>query len=186
MSLQKTSQRASGSKKRKLSDGSIDIELNCNLDLFNGSDYQTPSDGYRDLFGELIPPNECVNNVQANDKSTKKKTPVSKRKKLPYEDVFVDTPVIKPKRVFVPTPRLIKIMKEAQKELYSLMGVNKSSSNVSITSNDSLNVSGVQRLQDSPITSIKNVAKINTENNDKNPQQVLKGKLKYFIDISIY
>ncbi|XP_060847460.1 uncharacterized protein LOC132927023 [Rhopalosiphum padi] len=184
MSLKKTSQRASGSKKRKLSDGSIDIELHHNLDLFSDPDYQTPTDGYRDLFGELIPPNECVNNAQAKDKSTKKKTPVSKRKKLPYEDVFVDTPVIKPKRVFVATPRMIKIMREAQKELYSLMGVNKSPSNVSIKSNDSLNVSGVQQLQDSPITSIKNVAKINTENNDKNPQQVLKGVVA-FVDYKI-
>ncbi|XP_026819681.1 uncharacterized protein LOC113558423 [Rhopalosiphum maidis] len=180
MSLQKTSQRASGSKKRKLSDDSIDIQLNHNLDLCIDS----PLEGYRDLFGELIPPNECVNNAEVKNKSTKKKTPVSKRKKLPYEDIFVDTPVIKPKRVFVPTPRMMKCMMEAQKELYSFMGIQKSSSNVSIVSNDSLNVSGVQHLKDSPITSIKNVSKINTENNDEKSQQVLKG-IVAFVDYKI-
>uniref|UniRef100_A0A2S2PST0 Microcephalin n=1 Tax=Schizaphis graminum TaxID=13262 RepID=A0A2S2PST0_SCHGA len=183
MSLQKTSQRANGSKKRKLSDDFIDIELSSNLDLCIDSDISL-LEGHRDLFGELIPPDVCVSDTEAKDKSTKKKTPASKRKKLPYEDVFVNSPVIKPKRVFIVTPRLLKCMVEAQKELDSHMGVKKSSSNVSIVSNDSLNVSGVQHLQDSPITSIKNVSKINTENNDKKPQQVLKGVVA-FVDYKI-
>jgi len=99
--------------------------------------------GHIDLFGEIIPPDVCVSKADAKNKSVKK-TPVSRKKKLPYEDILMDTPVIKPKRVFIPTPSMMQVMMEAQKELYALM--NRSPSIISIASTDSLYVSGVQHL----------------------------------------
>jgi len=194
MSRKNTSQRVSGRKKRKLhNDHSDETSLDRNEDLCIDSgfrvvkDPQAPLEGHIDLFGELIPPDVCVSNEEAKNKSTKK-TPVSKRKKLPYEELLVDTPTIRPKRVYIRSARFMKLMKEAQKELYSIMGVKMDSSKVSVTSTDNLNVSGVQHLQDSPQISISNESKINTENNDndKKSQQVLEGKLKCFINIKYF
>ncbi|CAI6354085.1 unnamed protein product [Macrosiphum euphorbiae] len=120
------------------------------------SGFEVPEDGYRDLFGELIPPDECVSNEEAKNKSNKK-TP--KKRKQPYDDFF-DTP-IRPKRVFIHTPRF---------QLYQL----------------SLNVSGVQHIQDSPQISINNESKRNNGNNDndKKSQQVFEGVV-VFVDYKI-
>jgi len=189
MSSQNKSRRTSSHKKRILDYDSDEISLDRNLELCIDSAFkknsQTSSENHIDLFGEIIPPDVCISNGDAKNKSVKK-TPVSKKKKLPYEDTLIDTPVIRPKRVFIPTPRMMQVMMESHKELYSLM--NRSPSNVSIASTDSLNVSGVQHLQDSPITTIRNEPKIKKENNnnDKKSQQVLKGNLTYFIDIPKY
>lgn len=191
MSRKNTSQRVIGRKKRKLhNDGSDEISLDRNVhfckdsDFQVGKDSQTSLEGYRDLFGELIPPDECVSNEEAKNESIKKKS-VIKKKKQPYEEHFFDTPTIRPKRMFIPTAKIMKLMKEAQKELYSCMGVRMNSNKASVVSTDSINVSGVQNLQDSPQISISNESKINTDHNDndKKSQQVLEGKLKCFINI---
>lgn len=177
-------QRVSDRKKRKLAiDDSDEIALDRNLDLFVDSelqvieDSQTSLKGHRDLFGELIPQDEFVSNTEAKNKS-KKKTTVSKKNKQSDEEIICDSPVIKPKRVFIPTPKFMKLMKEAQTELYSLMGVNKSSSDISVVTNDSLNVSGIQNLEDSPIKSIRNESETNSKNNENDKKsRVLEGKL---------
>jgi len=160
-------QRVSDRKKRKLAiDDSDEIALDRNLGLFIDSelqvieDSQTSLKGHRDLFGELIPQDEFVSNAEAKNKSNKKTT-VSKKKKQSDEEIMIDSPIIRPKRVFIPTPNFMKIMKEAQTELYSLMGVNKSSSDISVVTSDNLNVSGIQNLEDSPIKSIRNESKTN-------------------------
>lgn len=86
---------------------------------------------------------------------------------------FVVSPIKIPNKLFFPTPKIINIMKEAQLELYTLMGLNKSSSDISVVSNNSLNVSGIQNLVDSPKPKTQNV--INNEE-EQNPFQILKGK----------
>lgn len=191
-------QRVSDRKKRKLAiDDSDEISLNRNLDLFVDSqlkvieDSQTSLKGHRDLFGELIPDtpqDKLVSNVEGKNTKNKstKRTPASKKKKQPDEEIRIDSPIIKPKRVFIPTPKFIKLMKEAQTELYSLMGVNKSSSDISVVTTDSLNVSGIQDLQDSPIPSKKNESKTNSKNNDngKESRRVLEGVVA-FVDYKI-
>ncbi|XP_060856102.1 uncharacterized protein LOC132933848 isoform X2 [Metopolophium dirhodum] len=181
MSRKNTSQRVSGRKKRKPHhDDSDEISLTRHLDLFAKSclENKTPNEGYRDLFGELIPP-DVVSNEEAKNKSIKK---TQKKKKQPREDDIVT----KPKRVFIVTPKFMKCMMEAQKELYSLMGVSTSSSKVSVVSTDSLNVSGVQHLQDNPQISKSNESKINSKNNDneKKNQHLLEGFF-VFVDYKI-
>ncbi|CAI6376320.1 unnamed protein product [Macrosiphum euphorbiae] len=174
MSRKNTSQRDSGRKARKPHhDDSDEMSLNSNLDWFADSGSQVPQDdGYRDLFGELIPPDECVSNEEAKNKSNKK-TP--RKRKQPRDDYF-DTPT-RPKRLFIPTKRFMIAMEEAKKELYELMG-KTNSKKVSVVSTDSLNVSGVQHIQDSPQTSMNN----GNNDNDKKSQQVFEGKLKCFIN----
>jgi len=178
-------QRVSDRKKRKLAiDDSDEIALDRNLDLFVDSelqvieDSQTSLKGHRDLFGELIPQDVFVSNTEAKNKLNKKKT-ASKKKKQSDEEIICDSPVIKPKKMFIPTPKFMKLMKEAQTELYSLMGVNKSSSDISVVTNDSLNVSGIQNLEDSPIKNIRNESETNSNNNDtdEKSRRVLEGKL---------
>jgi len=187
-------QRVSDRKKRKLAiDNSDEIALDRNLDLFIDSELEVIEDsqaslkGHRDLFGELIPQDEFVSNADNIDHKNKsvKKTPISRKKKRLNEEDMIDSPVIRPKRVFIPTPKFMKLMKEAQTELYSLMGVNKSSSDVSIVTNDSLNVSGIQNLEDSPIISKVNESRTNSvvhthnstkPDNDKESRRIFEGK----------
>jgi len=190
MSRKNTSQRVSGRKKRKLHDDDSDeISLTSNLDLFKDSclevnkTSQKSFEGHLDLFGEVIPPDVPVSNEEAKNKPIKK---TRKKKKQPYEELF-DTPS-RPQKVFIHTGRFFKVMMEAQKELYSLMGVPMSSSKVPVVSTGSLNVSGVQHIQDSPQISISNESKIKSENKDncKEPHQILEGKLKFFINIKCF
>lgn len=191
-------QRVSDRKKRKLAiDDSDEISLNRNLDLFVDSqlkvieDSQTSLKGHRDLFGELIPDipqDKFINDAESKNTKNKstKRTPASKKKKQQDEEIRIDSPIIKPKRVFIPTPKFMKLMKEAQTELYSLMGVNKSSSDISVVTTDSLNVSGIQDLQDSPISSKRNESKTNSKNNDngKESRRVLEGKFSLILLIN--
>lgn len=188
MSRKNTSQRVSGRKKRKLHDDDSDeISLTSNLDLFKDSclevnkTSQKSFEGHLDLFGEVIPPDVPVSNEEAKNKPIKK---TRKKKKQPYEELF-DTPSRRQK-VFIHTGRFFKVMMEAQKELYSLMGVPMSSSKVPVVSTGSLNVSGVQHIQDSPQISISNESKIKSENKDncKEPHQILEG-LVLFVDYKI-
>ncbi|XP_060877830.1 uncharacterized protein LOC132950410 isoform X2 [Metopolophium dirhodum] len=183
-------QRVSDRKKRKLAiDDSDEIALDRNLDLLIDSelkvieDSQTSLKGHRDLFGELIPQDEFVSNAEAKNKSNKKTT-VSKKKKQSDEEI--DSPIMRPKRVFIPTPKFMKLMKEAQTELYALMGVNKSSSDISVVTSDALNVSGIQNLEDSPIKSIRNESKTNSKNNDSDDEsrRILEG-IVAFVDYKI-
>lgn len=108
-------------------------------------DSQSSLKGHRDLFGELIPRDNCKNTLLPENKSIKR-TLGSKKKKIPYEDITMISPIKRPTRVFIPTPRIMRIMKDAQTELYSLMGLNKSSSEISVVSSDSLDISGVHNL----------------------------------------
>ncbi|XP_022182377.1 uncharacterized protein LOC111042164 [Myzus persicae] len=185
MSRQITSPRVSRRNKRKLQIDYLDetslerdVDLCEDLSIDVTNDSQTSLEGHRDLFGELIP-EECVSDKVVKNKSIRK-TPGSKKKKFPHEELLFDTPT-RPKRVFIPTPKLLKSMFEGHKELYSLMGASARSSNVSIASTDSLNVSGVERLQDSPVTTVRNESKKNIKENDNEQKwsKVLEGKLKY-------
>lgn len=168
-------QRISDRKKRKLAIDdldkiSVDPDVDSQIEMVDDS--QLPMPGYRDLFGELIP-TTCTNKP-TTDKPVKKK-PTSRKKK--HEESFQISPRKKPTSIFIPTPQIIRIMKEAQSELYSLMGLNKSSSDISNVSTDSLNVSGIQQLPISPIPSAQKECKKNFVNkiNEELPQ-VLKGK----------
>jgi len=189
MSFQISSQRVGDRKKRKLTiDIPDEIAFDCNVDLRINYDLKVIEDqslleGHRDLFGELIPPDECVTNAEVKKKSNKK-TPRSKKRKQPYEELLFDTPSTRPKRLFIPTPKIIKIMNESYKELCSLMSPKTSQNNVSIVSTNSINVSGVEQILDSPISSIRSETKINKENNEniKKSQRVLEGKLQFFIN----
>lgn len=158
-------ERVSDRKKRKLaiddSDG-VPLESDSDSCIASGSqvrvveDSQLSPKGHRDLFGELIPPSVIsrVDEPKAEPSAPSKKTPASRKKRRDSIDELLnmDTPVRRPTRVFIPTPRIIKIMKDAQADLYHLMGLNKSStSDTSVISNESLNVSGVQSLMGSPI-----------------------------------
>lgn len=134
-------------------------------------DSQSSLKGHRDLFGELIPRDNCKSTLLPENKSTKK-TLGSKKKKIPYEDITLISPIKRPTRVFIPTPRIMRIMKDAQTELYSLMGLNKSSSEVSVVSNDSLEISGVHNLLNCSETN-----ESFNENSDTNSEPpILEGK----------
>lgn len=183
-------QRVSDRKKRKLAidDPNKVLEHDFNSSIMPDSQLELVEDsesslkGHRDLFGELIPNSSYVNNPKTNSNSNKKMSN-SKRKKRPQEE-FVISPIKITNKVFFPSPRIINIMKDAQTELYTLMGLNKSSSDVSIISNNSLNVSGIQSLLDSPNTTPNtrnesNTSMINNENN-KDPSRILEGK--FFIN----
>lgn len=140
-------------------------------------DSQPSVQGHIDLFGELIPETRSVSEPAPKTKCVRK-TPVSKRKKKPAKELIMVSPSKKPQRTFVPTPRIIKIMKDAQSELYSLMGLNQSASDISVTSNDSLNVSGVQSLLDSPKSSAKKPDANATNIDDCKKSPIFKGKLE--------
>lgn len=181
-------ERVSDRKKRRLA---IDDSDPASSDVYSSGarldslvevveDSQTSLKGHRDLFGELIPDNRGKNNPTPEKKPVKKTTE-SKKKKLPYYDLvmdqMIDSPARRPTRVFIPTPRIMKIMKDAQTELYSLMGLNQSSSDVSVRSNDSLNVSGVHDLLDSSTTNARN-----ENSDDDSNSSILKGKFVLTID----
>lgn len=128
-------------------------------------DTQSSLAGYRDLFGELIPTSSTP---VANDKSIKKKS--TRKKKQPYEELFKNSSRSKPTHVFFPTPRIIRVLKESQRELYSLMGLNNSSSEISDVSSDSNNVSGVQQLLESPTPSAQKKTRTDLSNNENNKE----------------
>lgn len=188
-------QRISDRKKRKLA---IDVSdkmsvdsplitsdtMNSQIEMIEDS--QSSLKGHRDLFGELIP-YKCIDKCTPVSKrkkpESKRKKPESKKKKQPYENLSVDSPINRPTRVFIPTPRIIKIMKDAQTELYSLMGLNKSSSDVSVVSSDSLNVSGIQHLENSPKPTVQQRKEFKTDfiKNTKNISQIFNGKFLFTI-----
>jgi len=177
-------QRVSDRKNKELAidesdqtyDSSECVLLNPEVEVVEDS--QESLKGHRDLFGELIP---YKKNPSPETISGKKK-PVSKTKKQPYEELYSNITIKRPTRVFIPTPRIIKIMKEAQTELYSLMGLNKSPSDVSIVSspNNSLNVSGIENLNNSPTSSPNNL------NNDNHKSPILRGKFLLIILLKFY
>lgn len=191
-------QRLNDRKKRKLA---IDESGEISIDDFVTASAATPDSqqinmiedsqsslkGHRDLFGEIIPDNKCASEpVSKCTRITKKNNTERKRKKQQCEDFSLDSPINRPTRVFIPTPRIIRIMKEAQTELYSLMGLNNSSNDVSVISTDSLNVSGVQHLQDSPRPTAQKEKKsetnpINNESDEKRAEeisQIFKGRVR--------
>lgn len=163
-------EKLSDRKKRKLAIDCSDVAIMPDSQVVVVEDSQS---GYRDLFGELIPLDKCSIKTPPKSKSAKKRPTSRKKKPLPEEPVAAVSPAsARPPRVFIPTPKIMRIMKDAQAELYSLMGLNKSTSDASVVSNDSLNVSGVQDLLDSSITSVPDESKDNGP-----PLLVLEGKL---------
>lgn len=182
-------ERVSDRKKRKLAADDSDPASSSDVDASGArldspveviEDSETSLKGYRDLFGELIPDNRGKNDPTPENKSVKKATR-SKKKKPPSDGLVIgrtmDNPARTPARVFIPTPRIMKIMKDAQTELYSLMGLNQSSSDVSVRSTDSLNVSGVRDLLDSSTTNAQNA-----NSDDDSNSSILKGKFKLTVD----
>jgi len=138
MYLKNKSQITSSKRKRTLHYDSDEVSFDHNLEKSIDSSFRNPTyledyKGHIDLFGEIIPPDVCKPEAKTK---LEKKTPVSRKKKQPFENSLIDTLVRKPKRVFILTPRMIKAMMESQKELYSF--INKSPEVVSITYTDSL------------------------------------------------
>ncbi|XP_050533488.1 microcephalin-like isoform X2 [Daktulosphaira vitifoliae] len=181
-----TLQRLSDRKNRKLAiDDSFNLTTvdesdpwilcNSQVDVIEAS--ESPLKEHRDLFGEVIHYESPLLKNKTNSS-----TPGSrKRKQYKWEEVIEESPITRPKRAFIPTPRIVKLMKEAQVELYSVMGHSKSSSDVSIVSEDSLNVSGVQNLSDSP-QAFKNKSEHSKEESQSPP--ILEGVVA-FVDYKI-
>lgn len=130
--------------------------------------------GHIELFGELILETRSVSEPIPKTKFAIR-TPASKRKKKPAKELVMTSPFKREKRTFIPTPRMIKVMKESLAELYSIMGLNQSASN------DSLNISGVQRLPDSPESSTKKSDADSTNIENSKKSTILEGKLKIFL-----
>ncbi|VVC30412.1 BRCT domain [Cinara cedri] len=159
-------QRVSDRKTRKLAvdesdptSSDTDIMLDSKLDIIEDS--QSPLKGYRDLFGEFIPYNTPVNsaNNMAPKNKLVNKTQVKKKKNQSCEKNKKTNPKKRQPRIF-PTPKIIKIMQNAQTELYSIMGHSSVSSSdssreISVESNNNLNVSGIHHLLNSPTSSSK-------------------------------
>lgn len=175
-------QRISDRKVRKLAvdDSDPDVVhssgLDSQLDVVESS--QSSLKGYRDLFGEFIPYDAFVSSTSKEIPENKsiKKTQELKKKRL-CEKIQKTTPKKGPPRMF-PTPKIIKIMQNAQTELYSLMGHNSySTSDDSVESDRDLNVSGIHQLLDSPVSSKR-------DENDKETRAVLKSKFDTYIKIN--
>lgn len=165
-------QRVSDRKVRKLATDNLDPDvvysasLDTQLDVIESS--QSSLKEYRDLFGELILYDTCANNVTSKNKSVKK-AQVSNKNNRSCAKINKTNPKKGPPKIF-PTPKIIKIMQNAQTELYSLMGHNSySSSDISVESNGNLNVSGIHHLLDSPTPS-------KHDKNNKETPAVFKGK----------
>jgi microcephalin len=166
-------QRVSDRKNRKLAiddsnkmvPDAFDTDLYAPIDSQTEviEDSQSSIKGHRDLFGVLIPDDKWGNNLSPKTKSNKK-TSVTKSKKKLLQDTVSSNSFKKPQQIFIPTPKIVELMKEAQTELYTLMGLNKSSSDLSVSSSGSLNVSGVQRLDNK---------------NEEKSSEVLKGKFVF-------
>lgn len=177
-------QRVSDRKKRKLaideskkmlSDEYYDVDLGAPIksQIEAIADSQSSMKGHRDLFGVLIPDDKWGCCSTSTTKSNKK-TSLTKSKKKSPNNTPLSNSMNKPQQIFIPTPQIVDIMKEAQTELYSLMGLNNSSSEVSVVSTDSLNVSGVQLLD----TSVSN-NNLNNTKNEKKTSEILKGKFVF-------
>lgn len=169
-------QRVSDRKIRKLAvdDSDSDVVhssgLDSQLEVVESS--QSSLKGYRDLFGEFIPFDAFLSSTSKAIPENKSvmKARGSKKKHQRCEKIQKKGPP----RVF-PTPKIIKIMQNAQTELYSLMGHNSySTSDVSVESDRDLNVSGIHHLLDSPVSSKR-------DENDKETRAVLKGKFDTYI-----
>ncbi|XP_025420751.1 uncharacterized protein LOC112690864 isoform X2 [Sipha flava] len=171
-------QRVSDRKNRKLAiddsnkmvPDAFDTDLYAPIDSQTEviEDSQSSIKGHRDLFGVLIPDDKWGNNLSPKTKSNKK-TSVTKSKKKSLQDTVSSNSFKKPQQIFIPTPKIVELMKEAQTELYNLMGLNKSSSDLSVSSTGSFNVSGVQLLDNK---------------NEEKSSEVLKGVVA-FVDYKI-
>lgn len=143
-------------------------------------DSQSSLKGHRDLFGQ--PAGPCCSKDLPGRRASAEKTRPSKENVPPSgERIESDGSSRRPSTVFIPTPQIIKLMKDAHSELYSLMGLNTSSSDLTVGSNDSLNISGVQDLQDSPVQSSKNKSKTSLliNENHKGSPPIFDGKFSF-------
>jgi microcephalin len=126
------------------------------------------SEEYTDLFGAVIPV------VKRDTTSTpiaesKKKTLVTKMKRTPKKNIVSSNSLKK------------RLPQKITKDMYVSMGITKKSSDVSALSTESLNVSGVQQLDES-------ISNLNNSKNEKKSSEVLGGKFLFnynFLDINM-
>lgn len=106
------------------------------------------------------------------------------RKETIDDVLMMETPVRRPTRRFIPTPPIIQIMKDALAYTHELMNRNKNRTiNASTVSNESLNISGVQALLDSPKPGAPNEAETSSpsiDNSNNEPRPVLEGENIYY------
>lgn len=122
-----------------------------------------------DLFSAPLPHVKWVNTPPPIKKSNKK-TSVTKSEKKSKKNIGSSNSFKKRKSWNVPpVPNMDRTIEEAQQEWYKLMGPEKSSNDVSALSNGSLNISGVQPLNESS-------PNLNSSENEKKSSEVLKGK----------
>lgn len=186
-------QRVSDRKKRKLAvddsdkssssgrDADSRLPVDPLIDVIDDS--QSSLKGHRDLFGQLASAGPCCSEDLPGRRASAEKTRPSKENVPPSAERIIESngSSQRPPRVFIPTPQIIKLMKDAHSELYSLMGLNTSSSDLTVGSNDSLNISGVQDLQDSPVQSSKNRSKTTLliNENYKGSPPIFDGKFSF-------
>lgn len=131
-----------------------------------------------DFRGELGPLTGSGSKPLTKTKCVKK-TLVSNKMKQPSKELVMDRPIKKSQKTN--TPIMMNVMKEAQAESHSPITVNHCSRDISIVTNDSLNISGIQSLLDSSTSSEKQKSNSNSTSNENDDKSLLfKGKHKFF------
>jgi hypothetical protein len=116
------------------------------------------SEQYTDLFGAVIPTVE--RNTSASKTESNQKTLVTKIKRKPKKNIVSSNSLKKP------------LPQRITKDMNVSMGITKKASDVSALSTGSLNVSGVQRLDES-------ISNLNYSKNEKESSEILKGKFLF-------
>lgn len=186
-SLRNVSRRASDRNISKLAVGdSGDIALDRDVNVSTTPDSwmeivensRPSAEGHIDIFGEPKSPTESGRKSSTKTKYVRK-TPISKKKKQPSKNLVENRSSKKPQKTFTSTPRIIKTMKETLSESYSTVEVNQCSTDTLIVTDNSLNISGIQSLQDSSTLSVLPKSDLNsTKNNDDEKSTIFKGKLE--------
>uniref|UniRef100_A0A2S2PWA9 Microcephalin n=1 Tax=Sipha flava TaxID=143950 RepID=A0A2S2PWA9_9HEMI len=142
----------------------------CDVDIFDSFDSQMKmiedaqsSEQYTDLFGAVIPTVE--RNTSASKTESNQKTLVTKIKRKPKKNIVSSNSLKKP------------LPQRITKDMNVSMGITKKASDVSALSTGSLNVSGVQRLDES-------ISNLNYSKNEKESSEILKGVVA-FMDYKI-
>lgn len=125
---------------------SYDIDLTAPIDSQLDMMEDSPMEGHRDLFGALIPDDKWGCSSTSQTISNKKTETKSKKKQA--KDVKSSNSATNPRRNMLP-PNVGQIMREAQLELESSMGINKISSGVPALSTGSRDNSGITQLNKS-------------------------------------
>lgn len=150
-------------------------------------DSRSPVGGHIDLFGKVIPSIESSSKSCLTKSKSKcvKRTPTSKKKKHLFKEQVTNSSIRKPLKRFTSTPRMVNIMKEAQGELNSIMGINQCPMDTSIETNYGLNISGVKSLVDGSTSSeVKKPESNSTINEDYIKSPVFEGKLQTLFGVT--